>query len=330
VVDSGATHHITPSVGNISTPHPLNSSNPSSIIVGNGSSLSVTSVGDSVLPRPFYLNNILLASDMVQSLLSVRRFTTDNWCSMEFDPFGLSVKDLSTQNVIVRSNSTGPLYTLRLPGTTTPSPSAMAALAAAPHALAAVAPTTWHRRLSHPGPDALSSLSRSSFIHCTSNKHEFYHACQLGKHTRLPFHSSSHRAEHPFDLIHLDLWTSPVVSVSGSKYYLVILDDFTHWTCLPKLKSDTFTTLLMCLLSSAGLSKLSSATTGVSLTTLPRGSSSYRTTHSSGYRVLTHPHKMVNLNVLFVRLTMSSALCLFRLLFPCVIAWKDFTLLRIC
>jgi hypothetical protein len=51
--------------------------------------------------------------------------------------------------------------------------------------------------------------------------------------------------EHPFDLIHLDFWTSLVVSESGSKYYLVILDDFTHylWTFPLKLKSDTFTTL---------------------------------------------------------------------------------------
>jgi hypothetical protein len=51
--------------------------------------------------------------------------------------------------------------------------------------------------------------------------------------------------EHSFDLIHLDLWTSPVVSVSGSKYYLIILNDFTHylWTFSLKLKSDTFTTL---------------------------------------------------------------------------------------
>jgi hypothetical protein len=45
--------------------------------------------------------------------------------------------------------------------------------------------------------------------------------------------------------MHLDLWTSPVVSVSGSKYYLVILADFTHylWNFSLKLKSDTFTTL---------------------------------------------------------------------------------------
>jgi hypothetical protein len=121
----------------------------------------------------------------------------------------------------------------------------VAALAVVPHALTDVAPTTWHYRLGHPDPDVLSSLSRSSFIQCTSKKHDFYHACQLGKHTRLPFCSSSHHAEHHFDLIHLDLWTSPVVSVSGSKYYLVILNDFTHylWTFPLKLKSDTFTTL---------------------------------------------------------------------------------------
>jgi hypothetical protein len=113
VADSSATHHTTPSVGNISTIHPLASSNPSSIVVGNGSSLSITSVGDSVLPGPFYLNNILLAPDMVQSFLSVR---TDNWCSMKFDSFGLSVKDLTTKNMIVRLNNTSPMYTMRLPG----------------------------------------------------------------------------------------------------------------------------------------------------------------------------------------------------------------------
>jgi hypothetical protein len=148
---------------------------------------------------------------------------------MEFDSFGLSIKDLTTKNVIVRSNSTSPLYMMHLPGSLTPSSSTVVALAVVSHALTVVAPTMWHHRLGHPGPDTLSSLSRSSFIQCTSKKHDFCHAYQLGKHTRLPFCSSSHHVQHPFDLIHLDLWTSPTISVSGSKYYLVILDDFTHY-----------------------------------------------------------------------------------------------------
>jgi IS30 family transposase len=53
------------------------------------------------------------------------------------------------------------------------------------------------------------------------------------------------RASKPFDLVHCDLWTSPVLSISGFKYYLVILDDYSHflWTFPLRLKSDTFSTL---------------------------------------------------------------------------------------
>jgi len=58
------------------------------------------------------------------------------------------------------------------------------------------------------------------------------HACRLGKHTRLPFSTSTSRTSSPFELVHCDVWTSPVPSVSGYIYYLVMLDDFTHycWT----------------------------------------------------------------------------------------------------
>jgi hypothetical protein len=247
VVNSGASHHTTPSVGNISNPRPLNSTSHSSIVVGNGSTLPVTSVGYSIIPGPFYLNNILLAPDIIQSLLSVRRFTIDNWCSIEFDLFDLSVKDLTTRNVITRSNSTGPLYTLHLLSSTASSHTSLCAVSAiaVPRILATVATSTWHHRLGHPNPDALSIMSRSSFISCTSTTPDFCHAYQLGKHTRLSFFSSSSHEEKAFDLLYINLWTSPVVSVSGSKYYLVILDDFTHylWTFPLKQKSDTFTTL---------------------------------------------------------------------------------------
>jgi hypothetical protein len=61
---------------------------------------------------------------------------------------------------------------------------------------------------------------------------------------------------------------------------------------------------------------LISATTGVSLTTLPPGSSSCQMAHSSGCRGHTYPHRIVKPNVSFVPLTMSSALCLSRLPFP--------------
>ena len=73
-------------------------------------------------------------------------FTIDNNCFIEFDPTGCSVKDLLSQNVIVRCNSSGPLYPLRLP---------------AEHSLVAASGSSlWHRRLGHPGREVLSRLRR--------------------------------------------------------------------------------------------------------------------------------------------------------------------------
>jgi hypothetical protein len=59
---------------------------------------------------------------------------------------------------------------------------------------------------------------------------------------RLPFNFSVSSSKSPFELIYCDVWTPPVVSTSGFKYYLVLLDDFTHfyWTFPLKQKSDVF------------------------------------------------------------------------------------------
>ena len=35
---------------------------------------------------------------------------------------------------------------------------------------------------------------------------------------------------HAFNLVHCDLWTSPVLSISSYKYYLVVVDDFSHYS----------------------------------------------------------------------------------------------------
>ena len=160
----------------------------------------------------------------------MRQFTSDNNCSIEFDPAGCSVKDLESRRVLVRCNSAGPLYPLRLP------------VAAA---FVVGAPSPWHRRLGHSGHEVMTKLS-SVIPSCNKElSTSLCHACQLGRHVRLPFTSSTPHATNNFDLIHCDLWTSPVVSVSDYKYYLVILDDCSHHlgTFPLRLKSNTFSTL---------------------------------------------------------------------------------------
>jgi hypothetical protein len=113
---SGTSIHTTPYADSISRPYPPSAITPSAVLAGNGSTLPVTTVGDMVLPGPFYINDILHTHVIIHNLLFVCRFTTDNSVSMEFDPFGLFIKDLATRSVIISPNRSGPLYTLHILG----------------------------------------------------------------------------------------------------------------------------------------------------------------------------------------------------------------------
>ena len=71
-----------------------------SFIVGNRATIPVVGTSFSTILGPFRLNNVLVAPSILKNLLSVRQFTTDNFVSIEFDPAGLSVKDLHTRTTL--------------------------------------------------------------------------------------------------------------------------------------------------------------------------------------------------------------------------------------
>jgi hypothetical protein len=108
IADSGASYHTTPDAGILSSVRPPHPSCPSSIMVGDGSCLPVTSVGSAL--GPFRLSDVLVAPQMVHNLLSICQFTADNSCSVEFDSSGLYVKDLATGRPLLRCDNTRSLY----------------------------------------------------------------------------------------------------------------------------------------------------------------------------------------------------------------------------
>ncbi|GJS49663.1 ribonuclease H-like domain-containing protein [Tanacetum coccineum] len=116
------------------------------------------------------------------------QFTRDNNCTVEFDAFGFSVKDLLTRHILLKCNSSGDLYPV-----TSPSPT--------PHVLLSVSPSTWHQRLGHPGKDVLHSLKSRQYI--SYNKEKFSHlclACQLDKHMKLLFTSLNSIVTRSFEI----------------------------------------------------------------------------------------------------------------------------------
>uniref|UniRef100_A0A453GJR0 Retrovirus-related Pol polyprotein from transposon TNT 1-94-like beta-barrel domain-containing protein n=1 Tax=Aegilops tauschii subsp. strangulata TaxID=200361 RepID=A0A453GJR0_AEGTS len=110
-LDSGASSHVTGTQGNLTSLSSSFSHLPSSLVVGNGHSLPDTATGSTTLsPHDFRLNDILVSPNVVTSLISVRKFTKDNSCSIEFYPCGFLVKDLRTRRVLMISVSHGDLY----------------------------------------------------------------------------------------------------------------------------------------------------------------------------------------------------------------------------
>jgi hypothetical protein len=55
-------------------------------------------------------------------------------------------------------------------------------------------------------------------------------ACEFGKHTKTSYVSRGLRSLSPFILIHSDVWTSPVVSLSGAKYFVTFIDCYSRMT----------------------------------------------------------------------------------------------------
>jgi transposase InsO family protein len=173
---------------------------------------------------PLHLRNVLVAPSLVKNLISVWRLTRDNNVSIEFDPTGFSIKDLPMR---------GDLYPLRVP--------AHQALAAS----SSLAVSLWHQRLGHPGHHVLSQVLANFNFSCNKSVTHSYSSCRLGKHVQLPFSNSTSYKYFPFQLLYSNVWTSPIVSNSGYKYYLVVLDDYTHylWTFPLRHKSEVLPTL---------------------------------------------------------------------------------------
>jgi hypothetical protein len=73
----------------------------------NRNSIPVTSTSHTILPNSLHLNNVLVAPNLINNLIYVLQFTSDNNCSVEFDPLGCSVKDLPSRREIVRCDSSG-------------------------------------------------------------------------------------------------------------------------------------------------------------------------------------------------------------------------------
>ena len=88
----------------------------------------------------------------------------------------------------------------------------------------------WHKHLGNLSSSQLDLMAKK-LLHFPFKQNNDCTVCALAKQIRLPFTTSSISSDKPFELIHCDIWGPfKVPSLSGAKYFLTIVDEFSRFT----------------------------------------------------------------------------------------------------
>ncbi|RVX10885.1 Retrovirus-related Pol polyprotein from transposon RE1 [Vitis vinifera] len=203
-LDSGASHHLTQSVGNLTSSSPYTGTD--KVTIGNGKHLSISNTGSHRLlsdSRSFHLKKVFHVPFISANLISVAKFCSDNNALIEFRSNSFFVKDLHMKKVLAQGKLENGLY--RFPVLNSKKVAFVGATNNS--SIFDNKVKLWHHRLGHASTDILA------------------------KSHRLPTHLSLSCASKPLELVHTDLWgPASVKSTSGARYFILFLDDYSWYT----------------------------------------------------------------------------------------------------
>ena len=270
LLDSGCSHHLIKNRSLFST---YDVSGATSVTTANCGSLNTLASGDVTIRIPFRdrfvnmtLRNCLHAPDVPIHLLSVGVLQHAQ-VAIRFEPAS-GLDPPYTEVVFPQTHPVLPGFKLRailirqLSFLACDFVSPAFPLSASPGALACPAldpqlaptfpradlsPALWHRHLSHLGMDAVRALLTKAMVtgaECSGSFDRVHCvACLIGKAPQQPYAHNGNRALGIGDLLHMDICGPyPVATLSGMKYFYVILDDCANFgfTTLLRLRSGAF------------------------------------------------------------------------------------------
>jgi hypothetical protein len=243
LADSGANAHITGDPANINEPQPFEGAD--TVGIGNGTGLNIKSIGSSHVQSTlsnksqFLLKDVLHCPNAAANLLSINKFCIDNNCWFALTGSNFTVKDNLTGRVLLQGPSENGLYPIPLHQNSLNKWKGVAAYIGVK-----TTDMVWHQRLGHPSLSVFQLLSKNQLLPLTGSvdKARICEACQLGKSKQQPFCESTRCTTNPLELVHSDVWTSPISSLSGCKYYVLFVDDYSRFTWLYPIlnKSDVY------------------------------------------------------------------------------------------
>ncbi|KAL2928850.1 Retrovirus-related Pol polyprotein from transposon RE1 [Bienertia sinuspersici] len=198
------------------------------------------------------LKNVLLIPEFKHNLLSVGRLIEQVELKIEFSNGQCFIEDLSSGRILARGKKVDGIYVLCFNQDNKEGEEKVQDISSSysngknrcvfnVHANNDV--HLLHQRIGHCSLSKLKHIPGYSFNRVDDL---FCDACCLAKHHKLPFPLSTSIAQNKFELLHVDLWGPyRVKTITGQRYFLTILDDFSRatWTYLIKSKTEVASVL---------------------------------------------------------------------------------------
>ncbi|KAG8478469.1 hypothetical protein CXB51_028351 [Gossypium anomalum] len=231
--DSGASHHVCQNATNLDATTPY--SGTSELLMGNGVSSKILSVGNMVLSsnsKLLRLTNVLCVPSIRKNLLSVSQFANDNDVFFEFHPSYCVIKDIKTQEILLRGQVRDGLYHFLVASPVSSDPVAVVHnVDVQRSSLITDDFTLWHYRLGHPSTRIVNDvLNKCGIVTNTKTLSNVCIACQKGKSHKLPFSRSSTEYVELFELVVSDLWGPASIDCAGNLYYVSFVDMYSRFT----------------------------------------------------------------------------------------------------
>lgn len=233
-IDSGASKHMTARKDFIV--NPSHKSDTKEIIIANQTSVPVLCSGDvnivtvtNDVQYDITVSNVLCIPDLTTNLLSVSQLI-ENGNKVIFKENACYIHNKKNE-VVGQAELIDGVY--RLQTLQTEETLAVPAV---------VSSETWHRRLGHINSVSLNKMKNKAvegidFREVANIDKTSCTVCCEGKQSRLPFDKSTSKTENVLDLVHADVGGPMELSIGKSKYYLLLVDDFSKMAFVYFLKT---------------------------------------------------------------------------------------------
>lgn len=231
ILDSGASKHVTGRSSEFASYKLYPSSYKKTVQTADGTFQPIRGVGTVKCTPSITLSSVLYVPSFGVNLVSISSLVDQLDCQIFLDRENCIIQERKTGRRLgtgVRHNG---LWYLDKRRTDEVVCRALSAVASEEEAKVMLL----HCRLGHISFDVMSRMF--PYEMSKVNKQRLVcDACEFGKHTRTSYVTRGLRSESPFMLVHSDVWTSPIVSVSGVKYFVSFIDCYSRMTWLYLMK----------------------------------------------------------------------------------------------